>query len=53
MLDAAHSGGFDGFALVEPELLRLEEERERELAEEAGGIRKTRVSFQSLEDRDV
>jgi alpha-D-ribose 1-methylphosphonate 5-triphosphate synthase subunit PhnG len=52
ILDAAHSGGFPGFALVEPELLRLEEQRQRELAREAAEIRKTRVSFQSLEDRE-
>jgi alpha-D-ribose 1-methylphosphonate 5-triphosphate synthase subunit PhnG len=53
VLDAAHSGGFPGFALVEPELLALEERRQRELAQEAAEIRKTRVSFQSLEDREL
>jgi alpha-D-ribose 1-methylphosphonate 5-triphosphate synthase subunit PhnG len=53
ILDAAHSGGFPGFALVEGELLRLEERRQRELAQEAAEIRKTRVSFQSLEDREL
>jgi alpha-D-ribose 1-methylphosphonate 5-triphosphate synthase subunit PhnG len=52
VLDAAHSGGFPGFALVEGELLALEEARKRELAKEAGEIRKTRVSFQSLEDKE-
>ncbi|MDR2758201.1 MAG: phosphonate C-P lyase system protein PhnG [Spirochaetaceae bacterium] len=53
ILDAAHSGGFPGFALVEPELLRLEEARKAELAKEAAEIRKTRVSFQALEDREL
>jgi alpha-D-ribose 1-methylphosphonate 5-triphosphate synthase subunit PhnG len=53
VLDAAHSGGFPGFSLVEPELLRLEDRRQGELAKEAEEIRKTRVSFQSLEDREL
>ncbi|MDR3161887.1 MAG: phosphonate C-P lyase system protein PhnG [Spirochaetaceae bacterium] len=53
VLDAAHSGGFPGFALVEPELLRLEEARNAELAKKAAEIRKTKVSFQSLEDREL
>jgi alpha-D-ribose 1-methylphosphonate 5-triphosphate synthase subunit PhnG len=53
MLDAVHSGGFPGFALVEGELLALEEARKKELANEAAEIRKTRVSFQSLEDREL
>jgi alpha-D-ribose 1-methylphosphonate 5-triphosphate synthase subunit PhnG len=52
ILDAAHSGGFPGFALVEGELLALEKRRQRELAREAAEIRKTRVSFQSLEDKE-
>jgi alpha-D-ribose 1-methylphosphonate 5-triphosphate synthase subunit PhnG len=52
VLDAAHSGGFPGFTLVEEELLRLEEARRAGLAKEAAEIRKTRVSFQSLEDRE-
>jgi alpha-D-ribose 1-methylphosphonate 5-triphosphate synthase subunit PhnG len=52
VLDAAHSGCLPGFALVEGELLALEETRQRELAREAAEIRKTRVSFQSLEDAD-
>jgi alpha-D-ribose 1-methylphosphonate 5-triphosphate synthase subunit PhnG len=50
VLDAAHSGGFPGFTLVEPDLLRLEEARLAGLAEEAADIRKTQVSFQALED---
>ncbi|MDR2746768.1 MAG: phosphonate C-P lyase system protein PhnG [Treponema sp.] len=53
VLDAAHSGGFPGFALAEPELLGLEEQRKACLAEEAAEIRKTQVSFQSLEDREL
>jgi alpha-D-ribose 1-methylphosphonate 5-triphosphate synthase subunit PhnG len=53
VLDAAHSGGFPGFTLVEPELFRLEEARKAELAQEAGEIRKTQVSFQALEDREL
>ena len=53
MLDAAHSGGFPDFALVEGELLAVEEARKAALAEEAVEIRKTRVSFQSLEDRTL
>jgi alpha-D-ribose 1-methylphosphonate 5-triphosphate synthase subunit PhnG len=53
ILDAAHSGSFPGFALVEGELLALEEQRQRELAQEAAEIRKTRVSFQSLEDKEL
>jgi alpha-D-ribose 1-methylphosphonate 5-triphosphate synthase subunit PhnG len=52
ILDAVHSGGFPGFALVEGELLALEEQRKKELAQEAADIRKTRVSFQSLEDKE-
>ncbi|MFP3090982.1 phosphonate C-P lyase system protein PhnG [Treponema sp. TIM-1] len=52
VLDAAHSGNFPGFALVEPELLRLEKTWKAELAKEAAEIRKTQVSFQALEDRD-
>jgi alpha-D-ribose 1-methylphosphonate 5-triphosphate synthase subunit PhnG len=51
ILDAVHSGGFPGFALVEPELLRLEKTRKAELAREAAEIRKTRVSFQSLDEQ--
>jgi alpha-D-ribose 1-methylphosphonate 5-triphosphate synthase subunit PhnG len=53
VLDAAHSGGFPGFARVEGELLRLEEARQAGLAKEAAAVRKTKVSFQSLEDREL
>jgi phosphonate C-P lyase system protein PhnG len=52
-LDAAHSAGFAGFALALPRLLRLEAERRAALKDEAGLVRKTAVSFQSLEDREV
>jgi alpha-D-ribose 1-methylphosphonate 5-triphosphate synthase subunit PhnG len=52
VLDAAHSGGFPGFALVEGELLALEAARKAELEQEAAEIRKTRVSFRSLEDKE-
>ncbi|MDR2258280.1 MAG: phosphonate C-P lyase system protein PhnG [Treponema sp.] len=53
VLDAAHSGGFPGFALVEGELLALEEARKAEMANEAAEIRKTKVSFRSLEDKEL
>jgi alpha-D-ribose 1-methylphosphonate 5-triphosphate synthase subunit PhnG len=53
VLDAAHSGNFSCFALVEPELLKLEETRKAGLAKDAADIRKTKVSFQSLEDRNL
>ena len=53
VLDAAHTGNFPCFALVEPELVRLEEARRAGLAKEAAEIRKTKVSFQSLEDREL
>jgi alpha-D-ribose 1-methylphosphonate 5-triphosphate synthase subunit PhnG len=53
ILDAAHTGNFPCFALVEAELIRLEEKRKQELAAEAEEVRKTQVSFQSLEDREL
>jgi alpha-D-ribose 1-methylphosphonate 5-triphosphate synthase subunit PhnG len=53
VLDAAHSGGFPGFALVEGELLRLEDRRKGKLTQDTAEIRKTKVSFQSLEDREL
>jgi alpha-D-ribose 1-methylphosphonate 5-triphosphate synthase subunit PhnG len=52
VLDAAHSGGFPGFALVEGELFHLDNLRKGKLAQDAAEIRKTSVSFQSLEDRE-
>ena len=53
VLDAAHSGGFAEFALVEPELLRLEEKRQRECAKQAAAIKETQVRFHVLEDRET
>jgi hypothetical protein len=53
MLDAAHSGGFPRFAMIEPELLRLEEKRRAEESRKAAAIRKTQVSFHVLEDREL
>jgi alpha-D-ribose 1-methylphosphonate 5-triphosphate synthase subunit PhnG len=53
VLDAAHTGGFGEFALVEPELARLEDERQRELAQEAAAARSTQVRFHVLEDREL
>jgi alpha-D-ribose 1-methylphosphonate 5-triphosphate synthase subunit PhnG len=52
ILDAAHSGGFGEFALVEPELARFAEERRRELAAAAAAVRGTQVRFHALEDRE-
>ncbi|MDR1389785.1 MAG: phosphonate C-P lyase system protein PhnG [Treponema sp.] len=51
ILDAAHTGNFPCFALIEPELLQLETARKASLAREAAEIRKTKVSFEALEDR--
>jgi alpha-D-ribose 1-methylphosphonate 5-triphosphate synthase subunit PhnG len=51
ILDAAHTGNFPCFVQVEPELLRLETARQAALAREAADIRKTKVSFEALEDR--
>ena len=53
VLDAALYGGFPGFALVEGELFRLEEARKAELGKEAAEIKKTKVSFRSLEDKEL
>ena len=53
VLDAAHSGGFAEFALVEPELLRLEQTRQREEAKQAAAVKETQVRFHVLEDRGV
>jgi alpha-D-ribose 1-methylphosphonate 5-triphosphate synthase subunit PhnG len=52
-LDAVHSGGFPGFALVEPELLGLEAKRRLEEERRAAAARKTQVAFQVLEDREL
>jgi alpha-D-ribose 1-methylphosphonate 5-triphosphate synthase subunit PhnG len=53
ILDAAHSGDFAGFSQVEEELLRLDEERKRSLAKEAGLVKETQVKFHVLEDREL
>ncbi|MCL1837563.1 MAG: phosphonate C-P lyase system protein PhnG [Treponema sp.] len=53
MLDAAHSGGFAEFALVEPELLLLEEKRQNEKAKQTAAVKETQVRFHVLEDRNA
>ena len=53
VLDAAHSGGFAEFALVEPELLRIEEARQRDESKRTTAIKETQVRFHVLEDRDA
>ena len=51
ILDAAHSGGFAEFTLVEPELLRLEETLLNEKAKQTAAVKETQVRFHVLEDR--
>jgi alpha-D-ribose 1-methylphosphonate 5-triphosphate synthase subunit PhnG len=51
VLDAAHSGAFSEFALIEPELLRLEEARQKETGKQAATVKETQVRFHVLEDR--
>ena len=51
VLDAAHSGGFPEFELIEPELLCLFEEKQKENAKNTASIKETQVSFHVLEDR--
>ena len=53
VLDAAHTGGFAEFALVEPDLLRLEEARRKENARSAAAVKETQVKFHVLEDRET
>ena len=53
VLDAAHSGGFGEFALVEKELLRIEEARQAELAKQAALVKETQVRFHALEDQEI
>jgi phosphonate C-P lyase system protein PhnG len=53
VLDALHSGGFEGFARVEAELLRLEEARKSSAARQAADVLKTQVKFHALEDRQI
>ena len=53
VLDAAHSGAFAEFALVEPELLRLEEARRHKAGQQAAAVKETQVRFHVLEDRQA
>ena len=53
VLDAAHSGGFTEFALIETELLLLEETRQKETGQLTAAVKETQVRFHVLEDRDV
>ena len=53
ILDAAHSGGFAEFDLVEQELLRLQEKHQKENAEQVAAIKETQVRFHVLEDREA
>ena len=53
VLDAAHTGAFEEFAIVEPELLRLEEERKKETGKQTAAIKETQVRFHVLEDSEI
>ena len=53
VLDAAHSGGFAEWSLIEPELLCLEKKQRKENAEQAAAVKKTQVRFHVLEDREA
>jgi alpha-D-ribose 1-methylphosphonate 5-triphosphate synthase subunit PhnG len=53
LLDAAHSGNFAEFALIEPELLRLEEARRDARAKQSAAVKKTQVRFHVLEDMEA
>jgi alpha-D-ribose 1-methylphosphonate 5-triphosphate synthase subunit PhnG len=53
VLDAAHSGGFAEFALIEPELQRLEQARQEKEAKQAAAVKETQVRFHALEDREA
>ena len=52
VLDAAHSGGFAEFSLIEPELIRLETMRQNEKAKQTAAVQKTQVRFHVLEDHE-
>jgi alpha-D-ribose 1-methylphosphonate 5-triphosphate synthase subunit PhnG len=52
VLDAAHSGGFAEFALIEPELDGLERARQEKAARQAAAVKGTQVRFHALEDRE-
>ena len=53
VLDAAHSGGFVEFSLLEPELLRLKETRQKECIKQAAAVNETKVRFHMLEDQET
>jgi len=53
VLDAAHTGCFAEFALIEPELARLEEARQEKAAKQAAAAKSTQVRFHALEDREA
>jgi alpha-D-ribose 1-methylphosphonate 5-triphosphate synthase subunit PhnG len=53
VLDAAHTGNFPGFELVEDELMELDAAREAEAAGVASAVRSTQVRFHILEDKEL
>ena len=53
VLDAAHTGNFPGFELVEGELMELDASRVAEAAEVASAVRATQVRFHILGDKEV
>lgn len=53
VLDAAHSGAFGEFSAIEPELLLLDEARQKEAGKQTAKVKETQVRFQALEDRKI
>jgi alpha-D-ribose 1-methylphosphonate 5-triphosphate synthase subunit PhnG len=53
VLDAAHTGNFPGFELIEEGLLELDAARAARTAEVASAVRSTRVRFHILEDKEL
>ena len=53
VLDAAHTGNFPGFELVESDLMELDAARAAEAAEVASAIRSTQVRFHIMEDKEL
>ncbi|MDR0653921.1 MAG: phosphonate C-P lyase system protein PhnG [Synergistaceae bacterium] len=53
VLDAAHTGNFPGFELVERDLMELDAARAAEAAEAASAIRSTQVRFHIMEDKEL
>lgn len=51
VLDAAHTGNFSEFSVIEKELLNLEEKRQKENAKHTAAVKDTQVRFHVLEDR--